>query len=133
VRTGKGEKMAVKSEIYVCELCGNIVEVLQGGEGELVCCGQPMKKMDEQTADATNEKHVPMIKKIDGGYKVTVGSTLHPMLEKHYIQWIELIADGKSYKQFLNPGDEPIATFAVEATKVSAREYCNLHGLWKGE
>ncbi|WP_028972837.1 desulfoferrodoxin [Spirochaeta cellobiosiphila] len=124
--------MAVKSEIYLCELCGNLVEVLQGGDGELVCCGQAMKRLEEQTADSANEKHVPVIEKIDGGYKVTVGSTLHPMLEKHFIQWIELIADGKSYKQFLNPGDEPVAVFNVEASTVSAREYCNLHGLWKG-
>ena len=123
--------MAAKLEVYKCSLCGNIVEVLHGGDGELVCCGQPMDKQAEKTADAATEKHVPVIEKIDGGYKVTVGSTLHPMVEDHYIEWIELLADGKAYRQFLKPGDEPIATFEVEAASVSAREYCNKHGLWK--
>ena len=123
--------MAAKLEVYQCECCGNIVEVLHGGDGELVCCGQPMAKLAEKTADAATEKHVPVIEKIDGGYKVTVGSTLHPMADDHYIEWIELLADGKSYSQFLSPGDEPTATFAVEAATVSAREHCNKHGLWK--
>jgi len=123
--------MAERLEIYKCELCGNIVEVLQGGGGELVCCGQPMKLMTENTVDAAKEKHVPVVEKVDGGYKVSVGSVAHPMEEKHYIQWIELIADGKAYRQFLNPGDAPEAYFAVDAAQVTAREYCNLHGLWK--
>jgi len=123
--------MAAKLEIYKCEVCGNIIEVLHGGDGELVCCGEPMNKLTENTTDAAKEKHVPVIEKIDGGYKVTVGSTLHPMVEDHYIEWIELIADGKAYRQFLNPGDEPIATFCVKADIVSAREHCNKHGLWK--
>jgi len=123
--------MAAKLEIYKCEVCGNIVEVLHGGDGELVCCGEPMKKLTENTTDAAKEKHVPVIEKIDGGYKVSVGSVLHPMVEDHYIEWIELIADGKAYRQFLNPGDEPIATFCVKAGTVSAREHCNKHGLWK--
>lgn len=124
--------MAKKLEIYKCMACGIIVEVLHKGDGELVCCGQPMKLMTESTADSTKEKHVPVIEKIDCGYKVTVGSTLHPMTEEHYIEWIELLADGKAYRQFLAPGQEPIATFCVKADKVSAREYCNIHGLWKG-
>jgi superoxide reductase len=123
--------MAAKLEVYKCNLCGNIVEVLHGGDGELVCCGEPMAKLTENTTDAAKEKHVPMIEKIDGGFKVSVGSVLHPMVEDHYIEWIELLADGKAYRQFLNPGDEPIATFAVKAANVSAREYCNKHGLWK--
>lgn len=123
--------MAAKLEVYKCNLCGNIVEVLHGGDGELVCCGEPMIKLTENTTDAAKEKHVPVIEKIDGGYKVSVGSVLHPMVEDHYIEWIELVADGKAYRQFLNPGDEPIATFAVEASNVSAREHCNKHGLWK--
>jgi superoxide reductase len=123
--------MASKLEIYKCTLCGNIVEVLTGGDGELVCCGQPMKHLAASTADAANEKHVPVIEKIDGGYKVKVGSVPHPMEEKHYIEWIELIADGKAYRQFLNPGDTPEATFNVEAGQITAREYCNLHGHWK--
>ncbi|MHC4882515.1 MAG: desulfoferrodoxin [Planctomycetota bacterium] len=123
--------MAAKLEVYKCMACGNIVEVLHGGDGELVCCGEPMVKLAENTTDAAKEKHVPLIEKIDGGYKVTVGSVLHPMADDHYIEWIELLADGKAYRQFLNPGGEPVATFFVEAASVSAREYCNKHGLWK--
>ncbi len=123
--------MAERLEVYKCEVCGNIVEVLHGGKGELVCCNQPMKLFKENTVDAAQEKHVPVIEKVEGGYKVKVGSVTHPMEENHYIEWIELIADGKIYRQFLNPGDVPEATFNIEAEQVSAREYCNLHGLWK--
>jgi len=124
--------MAEKLEIYKCELCGNIVEVLHGGAGELVCCGQPMKQFKENTVDAAKEKHVPVIEKGPDGITVKVGSVAHPMEAEHYIEWIELIADGKVYRQFLNPGDTPEATFKVDADQVTAREYCNLHGLWKG-
>jgi superoxide reductase len=124
--------MATKGEVYKCILCGNIVMVYHGGDGELVCCGQPMKKMTENTTDAAKEKHVPVIEKIQGGYKVKVGSAPHPMEEKHYIEWIELTADGKSYYQHLKPGQAPEAVFLIAAEKVAAREYCNLHGLWKG-
>jgi superoxide reductase len=123
--------MAEKMEIYKCEACGNIVEVLHGGGGELVCCGEPMKLYSENTVDAAKEKHVPVIEKIDGGYKVKVGSVAHPMEEKHYIEWIEIIADGKAYRQFLNPGDAPETTFMTDAAQITAREYCNMHGLWK--
>lgn len=123
--------MAKRSEVYKCDQCGNIVQVLVGGDGELVCCGQPMKKLAENTVDATKEKHVPVIEKMDGGYKVKVGSVAHPMEEKHWIQWIELVADGKSYFQFLDAGKRPEAVFKIDAASVSAREYCNLHGLWK--
>lgn len=126
--------MAVKRyEVYKCDTCGMIVQVLVDGTGELQACGHPMKKLDENTVDAAKEKHVPVIEKTEGGYKVKVGSVPHPMEEKHYIVWIELIADGKSYFQYLNPGEAPEAFFAVEADKVVAREYCNLHGLWKAE
>lgn len=124
--------MAERLEVYKCELCGNIVEVLHGGAGELVCCGQPMVLLKENTVDAAKEKHVPVVAKIDGGFKVSVGSVAHPMEEKHYIEWIEIIADGKSYVQFLNPGDVPEAVFKIDAANVTAREFCNLHGLWKG-
>ena len=123
--------MTAKLEVYQCECCGNIVEIIHAGEGELVCCDKPMVKLTEKTADAATEKHVPVVEKVDGGFKVTVGSTLHPMVDDHYIEWIELLADGQAYRQFLNPGDEPIATFEVEAADVSAREFCNKHGLWK--
>ena len=123
--------MAERLEVYKCELCGNIVEVLHGGKGELVCCGQPMKLMKENTVDAAKEKHVPVIEKIPGGYKVKVGAVAHPMEEKHFIEWIELIADGEAYRYFLKPGMAPEAIFKIDAAKVTAREYCNLHGLWK--
>lgn len=123
--------MAAVLEVYKCMICGNIVEVTHGGDGELVCCGEPMKKMVENTTDAAKEKHVPVIEKIDGGYTVTIGSVEHPMTDEHYIEWIELLADGKAYRQFLSPGEAPKAAFRVEAQNVSAREYCNLHGLWK--
>ena len=125
--------MAEKLGVYRCHTCGNIVLVLNAGQGELVCCGQPMEWLKENTTDAAREKHVPVIEKIEDGYRVKVGSVDHPMEEKHYIQWIELQADGKSYLQFLKPGEAPEAVFKVKAEKVVAREYCNLHGLWKAE
>jgi len=123
--------MTARLEIYKCEVCGNIVEVLHNGVGELVCCGQPMKLFRENTVDAAKEKHVPVIEKVPGGYRVKIGSVPHPMEEKHYIEWIELLADGKAYRTFLKPGDKPEAIFQTDAARVSAREYCNLHGLWK--
>lgn len=123
--------MAEKLEVYKCEVCGNIVEVLHGGVGELVCCGQPMTLQSENTVDAAKEKHVPVIEKVAGGYKVKVGAVAHPMEEKHHIEWIELIAGDKAFRQFLKVGEAPEAFFAVDAPSVSAREYCNLHGLWK--
>jgi len=123
--------MAVQKGIYKCNVCGNIVEVLYNGGGTLVCCDENMQLLTENTTDAAKEKHVPVIEKTAKGYKVTVGSVAHPMEEKHYIMWIELVADGRSYRQFLKPGDAPSAEFCVEAKQVSAREYCNLHGLWK--
>jgi superoxide reductase len=124
--------MAKKLEIYKCEVCGNIVEVLHGGAGQLVCCGQPMKLLIENTTDAAKEKHVPVIEKTAQGYLVKVGSVPHPMEEKHYIEWVELIADERAYRQFLYPGDKPEAFFSVEGKTVYAREYCNIHSLWKG-
>jgi superoxide reductase len=123
--------MTERLQVYKCEVCGNIVEVLHTGAGELVCCGAPMKNFVENTVDAAKEKHVPVVEKIAGGFKVKVGSVAHPMEEKHYIEWIEVIADGKAYRQFLQPGQAPEATFEIKAEKVVAREYCNLHGLWK--
>ena len=122
--------MAKKKEIYKCDVCGNIVEMLHGGDGELVCCDQPMKLQTENTVDAAKEKHVPVIEKVPDGVTVKVGSVAHPMEEKHLIEWIEIIADGKAYRQFLNPGDKPEATFQIKAAKIRAREYCNFHGLW---
>ena len=123
--------MAERLQVYKCEVCGNIVEVLTGGVGTLVCCDEPMKLLEENTVDAAKEKHVPVIEKTDAGYKVKVGSVPHPMEEKHYIEWVELVADGKAYRQFLEPGDVPEAEFCVRAEQVTAREHCNIHGLWK--
>ncbi|OHD75827.1 MAG: desulfoferrodoxin [Spirochaetes bacterium RIFOXYC1_FULL_54_7] len=123
--------MAEIMQVYKCNVCGNIVEVLHGGVGDLVCCGEPMKLMTENTVDAAKEKHIPVIQKTADGWRVTVGAVAHPMEEKHYIEWIELIADGIVYRAVLKPGDKPEAEFKVKAVKVSAREYCNLHGLWK--
>jgi len=122
--------MAEVMGVYKCELCGNIVEGLHAGAGDLVCCGQNMVQFKENTIDAAKEKHVPVVEKIAGGFKVTVGSVAHPMEEKHYIEWIEVIAGNKLYRQFLKPGDAPEAVFMIDADQVTAREYCNLHGLW---
>jgi len=118
-------------EVYKCDVCGNIVEVVNVGGGTLVCCGQPMRLLAENSVDAAKEKHVPVVTKTATGYKVAVGSVAHPMLPEHYIQWIELVADGVAYRQFLQPGQKPEAEFCIGAKRVSAREYCNLHGLWR--
>lgn len=124
--------MTEKKEIYKCGICGNIVEVLHPGKGALVCCGEEMKLMKPKTEDSSVEKHVPYVKKTEKGITVKIGEDQeHPMEDKHYIEWIEVIADGKSYRQFLNPGDKPEAVFEIEAEKIKAREYCNIHGLWK--
>ena len=125
--------MTTKDQIYKCEICGNIVEVLHEGRGELICCSQPMKLFEEKTADSSVEKHVPFIKREGNKYTVKVGeNTSHPMEENHYIEWIELIIDGILHKKFLKPGDNPEVEFYVaEGKEVYAREYCNLHGLWR--
>ena len=123
--------MTKKLQVYRCNVCGNIVEVLHAGAGQLVCCGQPMELLAEKTVDAGKEKHVPIIERIDEGVKVKVGSTPHPMEEKHYIEWIEIIADGKVYRKFLKPGEAAEAEFKVKAEKIEAREYCSIHGFWK--
>lgn len=126
--------MAKKYGVYKCLKCGNIVEVLHEGAGTLVCCGQDMVFMEAKTADTTLEKHVPYIEKVSGGYLVKVGQNVaHPMEEKHYIEWIELIADSRVYRQELKPGDKPEAFFPVEAARVWAREYCNIHLLWENK
>ena len=123
--------MPQKLEVYKCNLCGNIAEVLTGGAGALVCCGQDMVLMEENTVDAAQEKHVPVPTRVNGGWEVAVGSVAHPMEEKHWIEWIELNANGTSYREFLDPGQEPKAYFPVDASEVDVRSYCNLHGLWK--
>ena len=125
--------MAEKLEIYKCDVCGNITEVMHGGKGAMQCCGQDMVLLTENTVDAAKEKHVPVIEKIDGGVKVKLGEVAHPMEEKHYIEWIEIIAGDTVCLQFLKPGDAPEAAFKIEADigNVTARAYCNLHGHWK--
>lgn len=125
--------MAEQKQIYKCAICGNIVEVLHGGAGELVCCGEPMKLQEEKTKDEGNEKHVPVIEKTENGVKVKVGSVLHPMEEEHYIEWIAVDTDGVTYRQYLKPGENPEAEFCVKANNISAREYCSIHGLWRSE
>ena len=123
--------MTAKLQVYKCEICGNIVEVLHEGQGQLVCCGKPMTLLTENATDASKEKHVPVMEKTASGIKIKVGSAPHPMEEKHYIEWIQIIADGKAYRQFLNPGNAPEAVFEIRAENIDAREYCNVHGLWK--
>lgn len=124
--------MAEKNQIYKCAICGNIVEVNYAGVGELACCGQGMELLEPKAKETEGkEKHVPVIEKTDTGYKVKVGSVPHPMQAEHYIQWIEILADGISYKTFLQPGQAPEAEFCVKAEKITARIYCNVHGLWQ--
>ena len=123
--------MTEQNQIYKCNVCGNIVEILHTGAGELVCCRVAMQLMNEKTQDEGLEKHVPVIEKTDIGYMVKVGSVVHPMEEDHYIQWIELITDGWVYREFLKPGQVPEVEFCLKAEAVEAREYCSLHGLWK--
>lgn len=127
--------MANKYDVFKCEDCDKVVMILNPGKGDLACCGSNMVKMPEQTADSSTEKHVPVIEKVDGGFNVIVGSTLHPMLDNHWIQWVELNVDGRRMFKELNPGEEAKANFSCDnnANSVSAREYCNLHGLWRGE
>lgn len=123
--------MTKRLQVYKCNVCGNIVEVLHEGVGQLVCCGQPMELMVPKTEDVGKEKHVPVIQKKNDAITVKVGSVPHPMEEKHYIEWIEVIADGRAYRKFLNPGDSPEAEFEIAFETLEVREYCNVHGLWK--
>lgn len=121
--------MTERLQVYKCEVCGNIVEVLHAGVGELVCCGKPMVLFSEKTEDQGKEKHVPVVEPIANGIKVKVGSVPHPMEEDHYIEWIEVIAEEKAYRKFLKPGETPEAEFPVSGD-VLVREYCSIHGLW---
>ena len=123
--------MIKQNQIYKCPTCGNIVEILHAAGGTLECCGKPMILMTENTVDASLEKHVPVIEKIDGGYKVKIGAVPHPMEEEHYIEWAELFfEDSRSSRMFLKPGDKPEADFKCNKTPIKALIYCNLHGLW---
>jgi len=118
-------------QVFKCEHCGNIADVLHGGGPKLFCCGKPMVLLEENTVDAAVEKHVPVVSTVDGGFKVAVGDVAHPMADDHWIEWIEVLADGALYRKYLDPGDTPEAVFAIEADSVTARAYCNLHGFWK--
>ncbi|MDY6205139.1 MAG: desulfoferrodoxin [Prevotella sp.] len=120
-------------EVYRCSICGNIVEVVNAGGGTLTCCDKPMDLLTENSTDAATEKHVPVVEKIEGGYRVTVGEVEHPMTDGHYIQWIELVTEKEVLRVELLPTDKPVAEFKTDAKEVYAREYCNLHGLWRNK
>jgi len=125
--------MTEKRQIYKCNICGNIVEVVHEGADQLVCCGEPMELLNEKTEDTGFEKHMPVVEKTSGGIKVKVGSVPHPMEDAHFIEWIEVVCDGAACRKFLKPGDAPEAEFecCADAEDVVAREYCSVHGLWK--
>ncbi|MFP4022507.1 MAG: desulfoferrodoxin [Candidatus Paceibacterota bacterium] len=125
--------MTKLKQIYKCNVCGNIVEVLHTGFGELVCCGQAMQLQEEKDEDEGQEKHVPVIERTEKGIKVKVGDVPHPMEEEHFIEWIEVSVDGRYCRKFLKPGDSPEAEFDINGENISAREYCNVHGLWKSQ
>ena len=123
-----------EKEIFKCEICGNIVSIVEVGGGELVCCGEPMKLLEEKTsAEEGKEKHVPVIENNNGLIRIKLGEIPHPMEVGHYIEWIEIIANGKTYKKYLTEGDDPEFTFVIDAENVIARAYCNVHGLWKSQ
>jgi superoxide reductase len=123
--------MTERLQIYKCEVCGNIVEMLHPGQGQMVCCNQDMVLYKENTVDASIEKHIPVVSKNPQGFNVKVGSVTHPMDENHYIEWIEIISGDKAYRQFLKPGQSPEAGFCIDGNDAVAREFCSLHGLWK--
>jgi superoxide reductase len=125
--------MAKQLEIYKCDICGNIVEVLHGGPGQLVCCGKPMRLFEEKATEEGNEKHLPVIEDTPKGIKVKVGSIPHPMEEKHYIEWIRVVSPEGVMRKFLAPGEKPEAEFPVPNKDVKATEFCNVHGLWTKE
>lgn len=128
--------MAEKFQIYKCGRCGNVIEVIEAHEGTLACCGEPMALQKENTTDGASEKHVPMVEETGFGFTVKVGEVEHPMAEEHFIERIELSVDGRLYSKSLEPHDKPEAHFYVKAAdshKVFAREYCNLHRLWKSK
>lgn len=123
----------MKNEIYRCNICGRIVEVVEDGQGPIVCCGQPMEKLEPNTVDAAVEKHVPVVEKTEKGFLVKVGEVSHPMEPEHHISWIEIRFNDQVERVFLKPGDEPKGEFCVEADSIEALAYCNLHGLWSNK
>lgn len=125
--------MAERRQIYRCETCGNVAEILHGGEGALVCCGKNMTALSENTVDAAVEKHIPVLARDGNTCTVTVGSVPHPMEDKHYIELIELLTEARVYHAFLDPGKKPEASFDIHGEVLGARAYCNMHGLWKSQ
>lgn len=123
--------MTQRDQVFKCQVCGNIVEVLHAAAGELSCCGQPMLCLKENTTEAALEKHIPVVTHTTAGLNAAVGSVAHPMEEKHYIEWIEVLADGRTHRQYLAPGEQPSAEFCLTPGAAVVREYCNLHGLWR--
>ncbi|MFH1421296.1 MAG: desulfoferrodoxin [Planctomycetota bacterium] len=123
----------VDLKIYKCNICGNVVELVHASKGQLVCCGQPMELMQEKTEDAGKEKHVPVVEKAGNAYKVKVGSVPHPMEEKHYIEWAQLLGEGRACRKFLKPGQTPEVEFAAKSDTPKIRIFCNIHGLWKAD
>lgn len=122
--------MANHLDIYKCATCGNIVEVLHAGPGAITCCGAVMPLQAENTVDASREKHLPLAERAGDSVVVRVGSIPHPMEEAHYIEWIEVIADGRVHRQQLQPGQAPAASFPMSSSRFTVRAYCNLHGQW---
>lgn len=119
-----------KGQIYRCNVCGNIVELIHVGGGKLVCCGKPMELQKEKTEDEGAEKHVPVVEKTANGIKVKIGSIPHPMEKEHFIEWIEVEIEGKAYREYLKPEMAPEAEFCIEGKIDRVREYCSVHGLW---
>ena len=123
--------MSTVMQVYKCAACGLMAEVIRAGASAPQCCGGPMEPLSENTTDAAVEKHVPVIREVDGGVEITVGSASHPMDNEHFIEWIEVISGDKAYRRFLKPGETPEAFFPLAADEILARAFCNLHGLWK--
>lgn len=122
-----------RGQVFKCNVCGNIVQLLHAGGGDLVCCDQKMELLVEKTEDQGYEKHVPVIEKSNGVVKVKVGAVPHPMTPEHFIEWVSLYVDDRIYTKFLKPGMEPEAEFRIEGENIIARIYCNIHGLWKSK
>lgn len=122
-----------RDQVYQCMLCGNVLEIRHASGPIPVCCGKELRHLEEKTADKTTEKHVPVLEKTEEGYKVTVGSTLHPMEDKHYIAFVQLVGKESTYTKYFKAGDKPVAEFKCKDEIQKAREYCILHGLWSSE
>ncbi len=123
--------MRKRYQVYRCEVCGNIVQILHGGVGTLVCCNRSMKLLNELTKDSGMEKHVPVIERNGNTIKIKVGTVQHPMEEQHYIEWVEAISNDKIYRKHLQPGSKPEVEFVIEGNNIIAREFCTVHGMWR--